>query len=172
MKVSELSSSEFKPYYSTYINHLSKDLSLIDGFEAGKENVIRFFEKVPKNKLLFRYEEGKWSIKEILQHLIDTERVFMYRCFRIARNDETPLQGFDQDIYIEPSGANEKELDSLLDEYTTTRRSFLSLIKSLSAKNLAFIGTASDGPMSARAAAFIILGHERHHMKIINERYL
>jgi len=172
MTTADLNPTEFNPYYEQYIRKLQDHLQLREGFEAGKANVIRFFEAIPEEKANYRYAPGKWSIKEILQHLIDTERVFMYRCFRIARNDRTALPGFDQDTYIEPSGAAAKTMAALLNEYKAVRQSFISLLGSLSDAHLQYTGTASGGAMSARAAAFIILGHEIWHTEIIKERYL
>ena len=172
MKTKDLNPAEFNPYYATYINQVPEDQSLIEGFQKGKEAVVQFFKSIPQEKLGYRYSEDKWSIKEILQHIVDTERIFMYRCLRLGRNDATPLAGFDQNVYVEPSMADDKDLDTILNEYTTTRDSFVALVEGLSDENLAFIGTASGGAMSAKATAFIILGHEIHHMRVIKERYL
>lgn len=168
----EINPSEYDVYYKRYLDKLSEDTTLRSGFKSGKKDVIDFFRKIPEDKLEYRYEPGKWSIKEVLQHLIDTERIFMYRCFRIARRDETPLTGFDQNIYIEPSGANEKSIDQLLYEYEVNRNNSINLLLSLSDENLAFVGNSNGGPMSARVAAFTILGHDIWHMEVIKEKYL
>ena len=172
MTKADLNPEEFNPYYRQYIEKLQNHIQLREGFEAGKTAIIRFFEAIPEEKANYRYASGKWSIKEVLQHLIDTERIFMYRCFCIARNDKTALPGFDQNDYIEPSGAAAKTLPALLNEYKAVRQSFISLLESLSDAHLKHTGTASGGALSARAAAFIILGHERWHINIIEERYL
>ena len=134
--------------------------------------VIDFFSAIPKEKLEYRYQPGKWSIKEILLHIIDTERIFMYRLLRIARKDTTPLAGFDQDIYVAPSEANSKSIEDLIGEFSATRMYSLNLISSISDENLKNIGTASDSPVSARACGFILLGHSIWHINIIKERYL
>ena len=105
-----LARKENNEYYDRYIEQIPTDLSLRAGFGSSIEEVVEFFQSIPEEKLEYRYEEGKWSIKEIFQHLIDTERVFAYRMFRIGRRDSTPLAGFDQNVYIEPSGANKKSL--------------------------------------------------------------
>ncbi len=170
--LSELSESEYDPYYGRYIGKLPATTELIDHFNAGRDHVVEFFRKIPENKHLFRYQEGKWTIKEILQHLIDTERVFIYRCFRIARRDTTLLAGFNQEIYIPTSGANDKEFNSLMDEFMYTRAQSISILESLSGEDLKFLGNANQGKMSARAAAFVIIGHEIWHMEIIREKYL
>ncbi|TGV00378.1 DinB family protein [Flavivirga rizhaonensis] len=134
--------------------------------------VLQFFESIPSDKLNYRYAEGKWSIKEVFQHLIDTERIFQHRCFRFSRHDKTSISGFEQDDYIAPSLANDKSLESLIEEFNAVRQSFIVLLKSLNDVDLKFIGNASSSNMSARAAAFTILGHSIWHINIINERYL
>ncbi|MBJ2173050.1 DinB family protein [Aureibaculum sp. A20] len=168
----DLNSSEFDDYYFRYIDKLSNKTELRKGFETGKITIINFFESIPKKKLTHRYQPEKWSIKEILQHLIDTERIFMYRCFRIARQDKTALAGYDQDDYIAPSGADEKTIANLLNEFTTNRNHSISLLNSLTDQNLAFVGNSSGSAMSARAAAFTIIGHDIWHMETIQNKYL
>lgn len=172
MKKIDLQTKEYDNYYLRYIDKLSDDISLRKGFEEGKKNVVDFFKSVPKEKLEYRYSPEKWSIKEIFQHLIDTERIFMYRCFRIARRDITPLAGYDQNIYIAPSEANNKSLDDLLKEFTLGRTYSMMLLDSLSDENLSFIGNSNGGKMSARAAAFTIIGHDIWHLEVIKEKYL
>jgi len=172
MTTKDLIKEEYNPFYDTYIGILPKDLSLIDGFEAGLNHVKTFFTSIPEEKLEYRYAEGKWSIKEVFQHIIDTERIFMYRCLRVARQDKTALAGFEQDDYIEPSKANNKSIERLLEEYHTTRQYSIVLLKSFSVDDLKFIGNANGSPMSARSAAFSTIGHEIHHLNIIKERYL
>jgi uncharacterized damage-inducible protein DinB len=168
----DLNPSEFDDYYFRYIDKLSNKIELRKGFRTGKEAVIDFFESIPKEKLTHRYQSGKWSIKEVFQHIIDTERIFMYRCFRIARQDKTALAGYDQDDYITPSGADEKTIANLLNEFTTNRNHSISLLDSLTDENICFVGNASGNAMSARAAAFTIIGHDIWHMEVINNKYL
>lgn len=172
MKVTDLQPSEYNLFYATYISKVDKEMSLLKGFKKGRKHVSTFFKNLPDDKLLYRYEEGKWSIKEVFQHIIDTERVFIYRCFRIARRDKTPLMGFEQDDYIAPSNADSKSISDLLKEYKSVRKNSIMVIKSLNETDLNFIGNASGSHMSARATAFIILGHERHHIEVLKERYL
>ena len=172
MTKQDLVAEEFNPFYSTYINMLSNELDLIDGFEAGFKNVQDFFKSIPKEKLEYKYAVDKWTIKEIFQHIIDTERIFMYRCLRVARRDKTPLAGFEQNDYVMPSKANSKTIESLFEEYRVTRQYSIILLKSFSDEDLKYIGTASGNVMSARSAAFSTIGHEIWHMNIIKERYL
>jgi len=172
MTVKDLIAKEFDPYYGRYIYKSSNEIELRNGFKIGKSNTLNFFRTIPKDKWLYRYADGKWNIKEVLQHLIDTERIFMYRCFRIARADKTKLANFDQDIYIEPSCATSKSINQLLSEFTLTRDSSISIMDSLKNEDLTQIGNLYSGPMSARAAAFTILGHDVWHMDVIKEKYL
>lgn len=172
MTVSELTQNEFDEYYGRYIYKVSPRLHLDELFEVGGQQVDDFFSGIPEEKHNYAYESDKWSVKEVLQHLIDSERVFQYRFFRIARHDKTPLSGFDQNIYNVPSRAVEKDMSFLLEEFGAVRTSSLLLIKSLSNEDLMQIGNSNGSPMSARAAAFVIPGHEIWHMEIIKERYL
>jgi len=172
MTIKDLEETEFDSYYGRYINKLSDKVKLRQGFEIGKTTVTQFFESIDGEKLNYRYAPKKWSIKEILQHLIDTERIFMYRCFRIARNDETSLAGFNQNIYVAPSNADSKAIETLIDEFASVRQSSITLLNSLSDENLKFIGLSNEAPMSARAAAFTIIGHDIWHMDVIKEKYL
>lgn len=172
MIIQDLQPTEFAPYYKDYINKIPKDLPLIECYVSGMHKMSMFFSKIPKEKLNYRYAKGKWTIKEVFQHIIDTERVFMYRCFRIARHDKTSLSGFEQNDYILPSNANNKSIESLLEEYQTVRQSFIVLLKSFSDEDFNYEGNANGNAMTARAAAFIIIGHEIWHTDIIKERYL
>ena len=172
MKVIDLKSNEFNPYYGSYISKVPHAWELKSGFEIGEQAIINFFKSIPTEKLEYRYAEGKWTIKELFQHIIDTERVMMHRCFRIGRRDKTPLPGFEQNDYVLPSNANEKSLNALIEEYQVVRKNSIGLLNSLSSEDLNFIGTASGGNMSARATAFITLGHEIWHTDIIKMRYL
>lgn len=172
MTIKDLKEEEFDPYYGRYINKLSNSIDIREGFVIGKTNVLQFFQDIPKEKLDYRYAKGKWSVKEILQHLIDTERIFMHRCFRIARNDKTSLAGFDQNIYVEPSNASGKLIEDLINEFKAVRESSISLLNSLSDNHLKYVADANGADMSARAAAFTIIGHEVWHMEVIKEKYL
>ena len=172
MTKSEIQQEEYNEYYTGYLNLIDDNTELIDGYYQDKKMMEDLINSIPEDKLNYRYQPEKWSVSEVFQHLIDTERIFMYRCFRIARNDKTELAGFDQDDYIIPSEANSKTKEQLLEEFTANRNYSISLLKSLSEKNLGFVGNANGGAVSARAAAFIVLGHDMHHTNIIKERYL
>ena len=153
MTTQDLKLSEYNEYYQRYIDKLSTNISLREGYKVGKTNVLDFFKSIPKDKLEFAYASGKWTIKEVLQHLIDTERIFMYRCFRIARRDSTSLMGFDQDIYVAPSMANSKSIEDLMNEFEINRNNSIIMIDSFSDDDLKFVGISNDSPTSARSAA-------------------
>lgn len=172
MTTKDLKSTEFNPFYKGYIDKVSDEIHLIDGFKEGLNEILHFFQSIPSDKLDYKYAEDKWTIKEVFQHIIDTERIFMYRCLRIARHDKTPLAGFNQNDYIEPSHANTKSIEILLQEYALVRKNSILLLHSLSDTDLKFIGAASGNVMSARSAAFSTIGHEIWHVDIIKERYL
>ena len=172
MKKQELQSNEFDEYYLNYLNLVPSETELISGLKEDQKMVIDYFSSIPKDKLEFRYQPEKWTIKEVLQHIIDTERIFTYRLLRIARKDTTPLAGFDQDIYVDPSEANNKSINNLIEEFSATRLYTINLVNSISDENLKNLGNASDSPVSARSCAFILLGHSVWHINIIKERYL
>ncbi|GEQ86514.1 DNA damage-inducible protein DinB [Patiriisocius marinistellae] len=171
MNISQLLSSDYLPYYKNYI-FLNKEVSLLQLLADGMLETVAFFEKLPIDIHEYRYDQEKWTPKEILLHLIDTERVFAYRALTFARNPGEVLSGFDQDIYVANSYANDKEMDVLIKEYIANRTSTLLLFKGMSENVLKNKGIASGGDLSVAAAGFIICGHELHHCNVIKERYL
>ena len=171
MKLNQLPINEYADFYKTYIQALD-DVELIDELEICLHEFIKFVQNLPMDKFDYQYEVGKWTIKEIIQHLIDSERVFSYRALRISRNDKTPLPGFDENDYVANSNGKERSLQSLLTEMAVVRQSTLSLFNSFSQEQLTKIGMASNREVSVRAIGFIIIGHQKHHQKIFIERYL
>lgn len=172
MKIEEIKTKEYNAYYGKYISTLPKGSELRAGFEAGHSTTVHFFNELPKNKLDFRYAHDKWSIKEVFQHLIDSERILIYRCFRIARHDKTALAGFDQNTYVDPSQASQKSIEALSNEFAATRAASISILNSVSDDDLQTLGHANGAIMSARSAAAIIIGHYFWHKDIIKKRYL
>ncbi|MEX0312620.1 MAG: DinB family protein [Allomuricauda sp.] len=171
MLVSDLSASEYNPFYHNYILSVGNE-NLLTEMEKGRDEFIACLEGIPDEKLSYAYAEGKWTLAELIVHVIDAERVFQYRALRFSRNDKTPLAGFDQDIYVPQSNAGNRSKQELLQEYTTVRESTLSLFRSLDEEALQRIGIASGSEMSTRAMGFVICGHQAHHLKIVRERYL
>jgi len=172
MNISNLEQTEYPIYYQNYLNMVSKETDLLVGFKDNSNTVLDFFESLPSEKLTSAYAEGKWTVKEVFQHLIDTERVFQYRCFCIARRDKNALPGFDENAYVPASKASLKSIESLIEEFKAVRHSFLVLLNSLNEEDLKVVGNVNGNAMSSRAAAFIVLGHYMWHLNIIKECYL
>ncbi len=164
-------SNEFAPYYNNYIS-LIEGNEAIPILEAQSADLRSMFSDVAEEKGTFAYAEGKWTIKELLSHLIDGERIFAYRVLRISRGDETPIEGFEQDGYIENSNANNRSFADLLNEFDLQRRSTMLMLNNISDEGLKRMGTANDNPVSVRALAYIMAGHTRHHINVLKERYL
>ncbi len=171
MTVKDLKRDEYEHFYQGYINK-TIDIELREGLKINRELVLTFLRTIPSEKYEFRYDVGKWTIKEIILHLIDTERIFGYRALRFARQDQTTLEGFDQDIYVIPSKANGRSFENLLNEYEYVRRATISLFESFDEEMLLTTGTANNSVISVRAIGFIIMGHENHHCDVIKQRYL
>lgn len=171
MKTSELSTGDYHPFYEPYIAALG-DVELVNMLKKQKENFPQFIASIPENNWLSAYAEDKWTIAETLGHILDAERVFQYRALRFARNDQTPLPGFDQDAYVPVSDANKRTKDEVIEEYRIIRESSIALFSGFSEEVLQRKGTASNSVMSVGALGFIICGHQRHHKLVIKERYL
>lgn len=172
MKPSQLQPSEYAPYYGAYINQVSDEYTLTEELEISAHRLVKFVREIPMDKFDYRYAEGKWTIKDIILHLIDAERIFAYRALRFARNDKTELPSFDENAYVDEANANARSIQDLLTELLVVRQSTLSLFKSFSEEQLMRIGVASNNPMSVRALGFVIIGHQNHHQRIFEERYL
>ncbi|MCC7306112.1 MAG: DinB family protein [Acidobacteria bacterium] len=163
--------NEYDPYYDKYIS-LVPETDIRAAFAAQPDELRAAVAPLPEEKGTFAYDEGKWTIKEVLSHLIDGERIFAYRILRISRGDETPLEGFEQDGYIENSNANHRSFSHLLDEFGFCRRANALMLDNLNSDAWARVGTASGSPVSVRALANICIGHVRHHLAILEGRYL
>ena len=162
---------EFAPYYNTYISLVDAD-NVIPVLDAQRAELDAVFSSIPEERGTFAYADGKWTVKEVLSHLIDGERMFAYRILRISRGDETPIEGFEQDGYIENSNANNRPFAELLEEFDLQRRSNMLLLNNLSDEGSRRMGTASGLAVSVRALTYIMAGHVRHHISILRERYL
>lgn len=163
--------SEYAPYYGAYIS-LVEGNDLISALEKQIDQTQSLLLNIPEEKGIYRYAEGKWSIREVIGHLIDTERIMAYRALRFARNDATPINGFEQDPYIENADFNSCQISDLAKEFRLVRESNIRMLKHLPEEAWKRGGIASGNPVSVRALAYIIAGHEVHHLKILKERYL
>lgn len=168
----ELNKNEFAPYYATYISKSIFFKDIVKSLKEQEEELDAFFSNIPVEKHEFRYEVGKWTIKDILLHLIDAERVFSYRALRISRNDKTEMPDFEENDYVLNASANNRTIENLLLEYKSVRSATISLFTSFTEEQKMRIGTASNSTVSVRALGYIILGHELHHVSVIKERYL
>ena len=165
-----LNHNEYSEYYGYYISLNATD-NLILNLENQLETTSNFFKSIPADKLEFQYEVGKWTPKDILQHIIDSERIFAYRALRFARFDTINLPGYDENDYADVANANSRTIEDLIEEYKIVKLATIHLFKSFSDKMLLNIGQANNAPASVRAIGFIITGHEIHHINIIKARY-
>lgn len=163
--------NEYGEWYAGYVSLVPEEdilaalMSQINEFE-------QLAESIHEEKGAFAYADGKWNVKELLGHLNDGERIFAYRALRIARGDQTPLSGFEQDDYIATGRFNSRTVADLIDELVMLRRSNLKLFENLEDAAWIRMGTASDNPISVQAVAYIMAGHVRHHLNILRNRYL
>jgi hypothetical protein len=157
--------------FHNYINQVADD-DLPEAFEKQSTAFIRFFESISAEKHDYRYAEGKWTLREVLQHIIDAERVFAYRALRFARKDSTVLPGFDENLFVSNSKAEKRTWEKLMEEFKVVRRSSELLFQSFDEEQLQSGGVAGNNPNYVLAMGFIIVGHAVHHMKITKERYL
>lgn len=161
---------EFPVFYKGYIDTVKDDL--LAELEHQIESFTTLLNEIPSEKSGFAYAEGKWTIVELLGHILDTERIMAYRALRIARNDASPLAGFDENDYVANAHFADRSLSSIAEEFEHLRKANLFLIKSFNETELARVGISNDKPISVKALVFIIAGHLNHHIRILKERYL
>ena len=163
--------SEYDEFYSNYVNIVKYD-DLYEALTNAAAASKRFWSSIPEEKGDFRYADGKWSIKELLQHIIDTERIFSYRALAFARGEQTALPGYDENQYAANCLADSRSLKEIIDELALVRKSTIALFNSFDESVLNNLGKASGSNLSVKATGFIIVGHEIHHLKVVKERYL
>lgn len=163
--------SEYAPYYGRYITLVGGN-DVVAALEDQPRDTLGLLSALSEEQGDCRYAPDKWSIKETLGHVIDAERVFSYRALRFARNDRTPLASFEQDGYVREGGFGERRLADLIEEFVCVRRATVWLFRELSAEAWMRRGIASDNPVSVRAVAYIVAGHELHHRRVLREKYL
>ncbi|WP_428328024.1 DinB family protein [Mucilaginibacter sp.] len=161
--------SEYSDFAARYVD-LVGDGPILQIFEDQKESSYNLFTGLTPDKAAYAYAEGKWTIKQVLGHMADTERIFAYRALVFSRESIT-LPGFDQDVYMEHTTFNERSIEDLADEFKTIRQASIYLFKSLTEPQSTQKGIASGNPFSVRAYAYMIAGHEAHHINILKERY-
>jgi len=162
---------EYIPYYGRYISLVPED-DAIEALERPLGDMIPFLGGLTDTQGALRYAPGKWSIKQVVGHVIDVERVFAYRALRIARADRTPLPGFDEVVFADHAASDRLPLRALADELELLRRANVAMFRGLPEEAWTRRGTANDAPISVRALAYVIAGHGRHHANLVRERYL
>lgn len=161
---------ECPTYFEMYLRLVDEDV--LQGLNKQLDDHIAFVKSIPHAKELFRYAPEKWTVKEVLGHITDTERVMFNRAFCFARNDKSPIPGFDEDAYVAETNFNDRTLGDLLEEFVLLRKSVIYFYKTLRPDDLKRIGTASGKNVSSRALFYFIQGHLQHHVNVLKERYL
>lgn len=162
---------EFPVYMRSYVQLIPEGdiIQILNGQIVSTQEI---FSAVTEKQAEYRYAEGKWTLSEVLGHLTDTERIMNYRILRIARGDKSPLMGFDENEYVQEASFNERPIADLLEDYQNVRRATISLLKGLPQKSLQNKGNANGFEVTVETIAYMIAGHELHHIKIIQEKYL
>jgi hypothetical protein len=162
---------EYNSYYGRYIDLAPED-DVVAALDAQSHETATLLGGISEQQSSHRYEPDKWSIKQLVGHVIDGERIFAFRALCIGRGDTTPLPGFEQDPYVATAASDDRSIADLAEELGALRKANVMMFRALPEEAWSRVGTASDNPVSVRALAFIMLGHERHHMRILRERYL
>lgn len=158
-------------FYKGYVENV-KELDMMEALKHSSDITLKVIYAIPEEKGEYRYDQGKWSIKELLAHLIDVERILCYRALRFARNDKTELHGFEENDYAPEANAHGRSIKQLADELERLRVTTIDLFKSFSNEMLKREGVANKNKLSVINLGYIVAGHEIHHLKILNERYL
>ncbi|NTS41262.1 DinB family protein [Flavisolibacter sp. BT320] len=158
------------PFYHNYVKQVEEG-EILPALESSHEKVVSILESIPGEKWSYRYADGKWSILEMVQHMIDTERIFAYRALCIARGEKASLPGFDENAYAATSNAERRSKEDLLEEWSVVRKATLLLYRSFTEEQTKNAGTANNFPIGVDAIGFIAAGHVRHHLNILKERY-
>ncbi|MFP7298835.1 DinB family protein [Neobacillus niacini] len=163
--------SEYPNYYQPYIQ-LVPNGEIVQLLRENLLAVVNFFHGLSEEEANHRYASGKWSVKEVLGHIIDTERIMTYRLLRVGRGDQTALAGFNETDYVEAAQIHNLSMEAILEDFKATRNAAITLIQNIPAEAWTNIGNANGMEITTRAIAYIIAGHEIHHRKIVEERYL
>ncbi|MCJ8210848.1 DinB family protein [Mucilaginibacter sp. RS28] len=164
--------SEYAPFYANYVETAAQLGDIVETLNRLAEDTYQFLITISKEKQDYAYAPGKWTIRQLVSHLIDAERVFAYRLLCISRGEQQPLPGFEENSYVEHAELQGRTLENMADEFKQLRLANLFLIHSLTAEQLALSGIASGNRVTVNALLYIMAGHELHHLRIIKERYL
>lgn len=171
MNISRPKTDEYDPFYETYVSSVSSD-DILSYLTVQGKNFVEFVQSIPEDRHIYAYQKGKWTVKQLLRHIIDAERMFAFRAMAIARGEQEMLPGFDEQRYVENADDSENTMQDLLEEFESLRTSNVCMISRFTTRTTARIGNANGSRVSVRAILFIIAGHLAHHKKIITERYL
>ena len=160
------------PWSKNYLKYIEEEESLLQSMQGQREVFLTFLKSIPADKWDHRYEEGKWSIKGVVSHVIDTELIFQYRSLRASRYDATNMEGFDENAYDLTANLDERSPEQIINQFAATRNSSIALFEGMNESNLDFIGMGNNQPFSARSGGWLMVGHAIHHMHVIEERYL
>ena len=161
---------DYPVYYQSYLN-LIEEGDVISALKANHQAVLDFIEEIPRLKLNYFYSEGKWTVKQVINHIIDTERILSYRALRFARGDNQALLGFDENLYAANANLTNTNAQILADEFDSVRLSNILFFKQLSDKELLLKGKMASGEVSVLALGYFLCGHAQHHINVIKERY-
>ena len=171
VSVDQLLDGEYGDYYKNYIDQC-RGKTLLKQLHDGKSELLNLLSPLPEEKTLYRYDEGKWSIRQVIGHVVDTERIMAFRALAFARGEQQSIPGYDHSAYVHQANFDERPAADLLEEYEANRDSTIQLFSSFTPEMLTKKGTASDVEFTVRALGFIICGHELHHITVFKERYL
>lgn len=171
MQISKPKNIDTSDYFAGYVN-LAKGACLLDGLEEVCEEALLLFQSISEEQSNSSYQEGKWSIKQLVQHLIDTERVFCYRALSFARGDQRNLPGFEEDSFAANDCSEERPWETIIQEYIVVREASLALFASFNAEVLDNQGLANDVKFTPRILGWVLVGHDAHHLSVLKERYL
>lgn len=172
MKLTAPTPEEFAPFYADYIQRAHEQVDVLGVLPMQIDALNSMLGKLTDEQACFRFGLEEWSIKEVIGHLNDVERVFSYRLLRVSRNDKTPIPGFEQDDYVREAGFDQCNIKDLLEEFELLRRANILMINNMSEEATKRIGTASSNPVSARALIYMLVGHVDHHIASFQENYL
>ncbi len=164
-------SSEYGPFFGNYVSNVP-EADVCAALQSQRDETQKLLASIPEDRESFRYGPEKWSIREVVGHFTDAERVFAYRAMAIARGEQQSLPGFDEKAYVENARFDERPLSDLVDAYLAVRNASLIFFRQLDGKAWDRRGTANNNPVSVRGLAYITVGHERHHLRVLRERYL
>jgi DinB superfamily len=170
MRIDRPQAGEYAPYFDRYVSRVP-ETDVLPVLERQRAEVRAALAGLPESKGGFRYAPGKWSVRELLGHVIDTERIFAYRALCIARGETAPLPGFEQDPYVANAGHDRWTLAELLDDFDVVRRANVAMLTHLDESAVRRVGTSSGHATSVRAIAYILAGHVRHHLGVLDEKY-